>query len=217
LGDIFREIDEELRQEKFDKLWRRYGKFVIAAVVVLVLAVAGYKGWQQYQTSQRVEDGARFATAKALLQNGKTEDARALFAALGRESGTIYGDLSRFHSAALLAKTGDLAGAVEAYRKIAADSSISRPLRDLAVVLGALNSMNDPSADLAALSASLKPLSEAGNPWRYSALEIMALIAQKSGDTATARGYFQRLVDDPEAASGVRGRASQMLAILGAK
>lgn len=217
MGDIFREIDEELRQEKYEKLWRRHGKLVIAAAVVAILAVAGYKGWGQYQTSRAIEDGARFATAKSLLQSGKSADARALFEALGRESGTSYGDLSRFHAAALRGKAGDLFGAAEDYGKIAADTDLSQPFRDLAVILGALNAINNSSADLASVSANLAPLSEAGSPWRHSALEIMALIAQKSGDTKTARDYFQRLVDDAEAASGVRGRASQMLAILGSK
>jgi hypothetical protein len=217
LGDIFREIDEELRQEKFETLWRRYGKLIIAAAVILLLGVAGYKGWDQYQTSQRIEDGARFSTAKSLLESDKPTEARALFDAIGRDSGTSYGDLARFHSAALRAKAGDLAGATEDYGKIAADSNIGKPFRDLAVVLGALNALNNPSADLAAVSVNLQPLSEAGNPWRHSALEIMALIAQKSGDIKTARGYLNRLVDDAEATSGVRGRASQMLAIIGPK
>ena len=217
MGDIFREIDEELRQEKFEKLWQRYGKLIISAAVALILAVAGYKGWEQYQTSRRMEDGARFAAAKALMQNGKTSDAQALFDALGRESGTSYGDLARFHVAALRAKAGDVAGAVGDYGKIAADGDIVKPLRDLAVVLGALHEINNPSADLAALRANLQPLSETGNPWRHSALEILALIAQKSGDIKTAKEYFQRLVDDAEAASGVRGRASQMLAIIDPK
>ncbi len=217
MGDIFREIDEELRQEKYEKLWRRYNKLIIAAAVVLILSVAGYKGWEQYQTSRRMEDGARFAIAKSLLQNGKTDDARALFDALGRQSGTSYGDLARFHGAALRAKAGDAAGAVQEYGEIAADSDIEKPFRDLAVILGALTETNNPSADLPALRAKLQPLSETGNPWRHSALEIMALIAQKSGDTKTAKEYFQRLVDDAEAASGVRGRASRMLAIIDPK
>lgn len=217
MGDIFREIDEELRQEKYEKLWQRYGKLIIAAGVAIILAVAGYKGWEQYQTSRRIEDGARFSTAKTLMENGKAEDARALFDALGRESGTSYGDLARFHSAALHAKAGNLAGAADDYGKIAADSEITEPLRDLAVVLGALHAINNPSADMASVNARLQPLSEAGNPWRHSALEILGLIARKSGDLKTARNYFQRLVDDAEAASGVRGRASQMLAIMGPK
>lgn len=217
MGDIFREIDEELRQDHYEKLWQRYGKLIIAVAVAVLLAFAGYKGWDQYQTSQKLEAGARFATAKSLMQSGKTEEARALFDAIGRDSGTSYGDLAQFHSAALQGKAGDLAGAVASYEKIAANTDIGKPFRDLATILGAMNAINIPSADMSAVTAKLQPLSEAGNPWRHSALEIMALIAQKSGDIKTARGYYQRLVDDAEAASGVRGRASQMLAIIDPK
>ena len=40
MGDIFREVDEELKQDRYEKLWRQYGKFVIAGAVVVVAAVA---------------------------------------------------------------------------------------------------------------------------------------------------------------------------------
>jgi hypothetical protein len=62
LGDIFREIDEELRQEKYEKLWQRYGKLIIAAAVVLILSVASYKGWEQYQTLWGVNPVPAMAT-----------------------------------------------------------------------------------------------------------------------------------------------------------
>ena len=39
MGDIFREIDEELRQERFEKLWQRYGKVVIGAAVGIIVSV----------------------------------------------------------------------------------------------------------------------------------------------------------------------------------
>ena len=42
MGDIFREIDEELRQERFEKLWQRYGKVVIAAAVGIIVSVGGF-------------------------------------------------------------------------------------------------------------------------------------------------------------------------------
>jgi hypothetical protein len=117
----------------------------------------------------------------------------------------------------LRADAGDLQGAAKDYAKIAADSDISKPFQDLAMILGALIAINHSSADLAAVAANLQTLSNTGNPWRHSALEIMALIAQKSGDVKTAREFFQRLVDDAEAASGIRSRASQMLAIISPK
>ena len=43
MGDIIREDDEELKQERYEKLWRTYGRYLISLAVVLVLAVAGWK------------------------------------------------------------------------------------------------------------------------------------------------------------------------------
>lgn len=215
MGDIFREIDEELRHDRFDKLWRKYGRYLIGAAVAVVLAVAAVKGWQQYRTSERLADGARFAAAKANLRDGKTADAEALMAALARDSGTSYGTLARFHEAALKADAGDAATAVRIYDALAADSGIGDPLRELAVILSALHALDAPAADVAVLPGRLQPLIRAGGPWRHSALEILALLAQEAGDTDKAREHYRRIADDPEAPQNIRGRAAQMLAILG--
>lgn len=215
MGDIFREIDEELRHERFEKLWRKFGRYVIAAGVALIVAVAGVSGWNQYQTSQRHEEGARFAAAKDLLRTGKTDDAAALFAALSGDSTTTYGSLAKFHQAALRAKSGDIAGAVALYDALAADSGLDRPLRDLAVILSALHSVNGRSPDVAALTQRLEPLSAANQPWRHSALEILALLSHRKGDTRKAKEYYQRIADDVDAPQNLRARATQMLAIFG--
>ena len=214
VGDIFREIDEELRQERLEKLWRRHGKHVIAAGVAVVLAVAGVTGWDQYRSSQRRADGARFAAAKALLADGKTADAAALFAALGRESGAGYGVLARFHAAALEAEQGRAADAARAYEAIAAASGVDRSLRDLATVLSALHGI-DAGVDGSALAARLLPLAVDGHSWRHTARELLGLLAERSGDPAKARDYYRRIVDDVDAPPGVRTRATRILAILG--
>ncbi len=215
MGDIFREIDEELRQDKFDKLWREYGRYVIAGAVVVVLAVAGVSGWRQYQESVRLADGARFAAAKALSDDGKTEDAAKLFASLGRESGTSYGTLSRFHEAALSARNGDAEAAIGHYDALAADTGIDAPFRDLATILSASVRANGSSPDVAAISDRLQPLIDAGGTWRHSALEILGTLAHRSGDITKAKELFKRIVDDVEAPRGLRARAAQMLAIMG--
>ncbi len=215
MGDIFREIDEELRHDRFEKLWREYGRYVIAGAVVVVLAVAGASGWRQYQESQRIADGARFAAAKAMSDDGKTEDAAALFAALGRESGTSYGTLARFHEAALSARERNAEAAVGLYDALAADTGIDAPFRDLATILSASVRANGSSPDAAAINDRLRPLIDAGGTWRHSALEILGTLAHRSGDMTKAKELFKRIVDDVEAPRGLRARAAQMLAIMG--
>ncbi len=214
MADIFREIDEELRQERAEKLWRRYGKYAIGGAVAVVLAIAAYTGWQEYRTDRMLEAGAKFAAAKALAEEGKTGDAEALFAALGAESGTAYGVLARFHAAALRASSGDRAGAVLAFRALAGDDSLDRPMRDLATLLAAQNALDAPGADGQSIAADIEPLARPGGAWRHLALETLGLIARNAGDLEQAKTYFQQIVDDAAAPPNVRLRASHLLKLV---
>ena len=53
LSDIIREVDEELRRENWEILWKKYGKLAVAAAVALVLGTAGVVGWREFDRSQR--------------------------------------------------------------------------------------------------------------------------------------------------------------------
>ncbi len=44
MADIFDEIDEDLKRDRAQELWARYGKFVIAAAAAVVLAVGSLQG-----------------------------------------------------------------------------------------------------------------------------------------------------------------------------
>ena len=211
MADIFREIDEELRQERAERLWKRYGKYVIAGAVAVVLAIAGYTFWQQYRTDRQLEAGAKFAVATTLAEQGKDGDAEALFVALGTESGTAYGVLARFHAAALRASAGDSAAAAESFRALAADTGIDRPMRDLAALLAAQNAVNAPGADLQRSAAEIAPLAGPGGAWRHLAAETLALIEMKSGNLEQAKTHLQGIVDDAAAPANVRLRATQLL------
>ena len=57
-----REIDEELRREQLLKLWDKYGTYVLAAVVLVVLGVAG---WKIYEN--RVFQANRVASTQYLV------------------------------------------------------------------------------------------------------------------------------------------------------
>lgn len=214
MGDIFREIDEELRQERYQKLWRQYGKYLIAAAVLVVVAVAGYQGWRQYERSQREAESAKFAAALRAVAEGKSADAQALFSSLARETSSGYGTLARFHEAALRAESGDREGAITVYKAIAADTSVDEPLRNVATILASMHELNRPNADLAALRERLEPLAANESPWRFSALELLALIARKEGKTEEARQHLRQIADDSRAPRAARARATQLLAVM---
>ena len=43
MADIFDEIDEELKQDRAKQVWLRYGKYVVAAAVAIVPALAPHR------------------------------------------------------------------------------------------------------------------------------------------------------------------------------
>src|SRR5215469_7056220 len=62
--DIFDEVEEDLRAERAQQFLKRYGGLIVAAVLVVVGAVAGWQGWQWYQARQ--EAAGEFLTAMNL-------------------------------------------------------------------------------------------------------------------------------------------------------
>jgi hypothetical protein len=44
LADIFHEVDAEVRHEQLKKLWDRYSLYLIAAAILIVAAIAAWRG-----------------------------------------------------------------------------------------------------------------------------------------------------------------------------
>jgi len=211
VSDIFREIDEELRRDNLLKLWSRYGRHVVA-VVVLALAVAGgIAAWRAHQLSERQAQSARFASALALARAGKNGDAATVFALIAKEGGG-YSILAFFEDAALLAKAGDHKKAAAAYDRIAAASELSPTFRGLAVLLSVMQETLN--ANPKAAVARLAPLTAADSPWRATALELTAAAQLNLGDKKAALEIYKGLADDLSAPRSLRARAAEMAAAL---
>jgi len=215
VGDIFREIDEELRQERFERLWQRYGKVVISAAVAVVVAVAGFKAFQHYQTKQRETHSAQYAAASKLLVEGKNVEAAALFNNLSKEASKGYAALSRFQQAAIKGGAGDALGAIKLYDQISLDSGVEESLREAAVIFSVSRQLDIGDTDNEKLEDRLKSLINKKGPWRHSAKELSGLLALQAGDPSRARKRFIEISDDLEASSNMRSRASQILAVIG--
>jgi hypothetical protein len=213
VAEIFREVDEDVRRARYEKLWKAYGKYIVGAAVGIVVATVAVVGWRQYQLGQREAEGERFAAALALAAEGRSADAANAFTELAGEAGRGYRVLARFQAAAALKDSGAADRAVAIYDQIAAEGGAGATLRDLAALLAVQTLFDQASAS--ELEQRLERLLGDDNPWRYSARELAALVALKSGDTSAAREGFAALADDAGAPAGLRARATEMLAAIG--
>jgi len=211
VSDIFREIDEELRRDNLVKLWSRYGRYIIALAVVVLVVAGGIMTWRDHQLSERRAQSVRYASALTLAKDGKDLEAAKVFATIAQEGGG-YATLAALEEAEFLAKSGDRKGAIAAYDRIASTGALDPAFRELAVLLAVMHGISD--TDPHETIDRLAPLTAAGDPWRPIALELTAVARLRSGDKSGALDVYKTLADDVGAPQGLRARAAEMAAAL---
>jgi hypothetical protein len=196
------------------KLWDRTAPYVIGAAVLIVVATAGYRGWEYWQERQSQSSGDRFVAAVQLSADGRYEESIAALESLIADGSGGYPILARFRIATEKAQSGDTAGAVAEFDTIAAGNAPAE-MRAMARLRAALLLVD--TASFVDLENRLRDLAATGTPWRHTAREILGLAAWRSGDYATAKQHFDSLVADQEAPQDLRQRVQLMLALVGAK
>ena len=204
MSDIFQEVEEDVRRERYEQIWKKYGNYIIAAAAVVVLAVAGYQAWQRYDLSQRQQVSDRFRDASQSAQTGNMTKAESDFTALTKDAPSGYATLAKFHLAGAYLAQGKRDPAIALLRELAAysDPIISSTARlRLAWTLADAS----PKSELVTL---LEPLMAADNPWRFAASEVLAYVDLKSGSRAQAQAEYQKLSLDAQAPANLRQRAA---------
>lgn len=206
---LFREVDEEVRQEQYKKLWARYGNLVIGVCLLVILGVGGYQGWNYWQTKQAEAAGDSFFSAAELAAAGKQAEARAQFESVSHPG---FRGLAQMREAALLVSDGKAADAVVIYDAVAADNTADATLRDLARIRAAA-ALAD-TASFADIETRLKAFDAEGNPWRHVAREIMASVQWRLKDYAGAGKLAERILADSETPPTLRQRTQVMSELL---
>lgn len=214
MADIFREIDEELQQEKAAKLWKRYGVYVIALAILVIAGVAGYRFWLSYEAKQLAAQSVRYEAAARALGEDPTV-AAAGFGALAADGSAGYTALAMLRQAAAMIEAGDTEGAVLIYKKMADDQNAPELLRDLALLLSISHRID--SGDPAELSQEVSSLANEAGPWRSLARETEAMIALKAGDKAKAHDVLETISADAATPRQQRARVTELINAIGAE
>ncbi len=212
LTDIFSEIEQDLRREQANKLWEKYGIYVVGLAVAIVLAATAVVGWRAWIHSRAEVSSEKFNALIAIAASQKPEDAAAALGAFADDATRGYAVLARMEQAGYLVKTGDKKGAVAAFDEVANDRSAAPVLQGMARIKAALLLVDTATYD--EMDGRLASLDESGNAWRNNARELLGLSAYKAGKYAEAETNFAAIIADSKASTGLRDRAHVMQALL---
>jgi hypothetical protein len=209
--DVFDEVEEELRRDRAEKLWKKYAPYLIGAAVALVAATGGYSFWQD-QRLKKLDASAQRYTAAGDLAATDRDRALAELRGLAQDGTGGFAALARLKEAALIAER-DPGQGLALFRRLAEDQSLDAELRRSAAAMGALLAVD--GAARAEAERAAQALQAPGAPFRNTGREAEALAALRAGDTARARELYRSIADDLEAPPGLRQRAAELLAALG--
>jgi hypothetical protein len=210
---FLREVDEEYRRSQLAGLWQRFGKLIIALVVLGLAALAGFLWWQDQQAKAAGEAGAELSRAIEQLEVGDGAKARPVLEAMTRDAPGAYPGLARMVLANDALAGGDKAKARGLYEAVARDAALPQPLRDAALVKAVRVGFDQLSPS--EVVARLKPLAVPGNGWFGVAGELVAVAHIKAGKPELARPILTAMVKDETLSPSLRSRAAQLAVAVG--
>ena len=209
---LLRQIDEEVRRERYLKLWNQYGVYVLGAVAAIVLGIGGWKWYEHEQRTAAARAGAQFAEITQLLGEGKKEDAIRGFEQIVKDGPTGYTQLAQLRLAADARQNGKKDEALKYYETLANDSSADELLRGFANLQ--IAALKVDTASWTETQNRLTDLVKDDSSWKYSARELLGLAAYKAGQYGEARKTFTELIAGADTPGSIRQRAQMVMTLI---
>lgn len=200
---LYREVWEEVYTQKIMDFIRRNLKLIIAAVVFVVVAVAGMVAVRQIKKSNAMELATQFESAMDMHPSL----AREALTRLAKKTHGGMGDLAMFRAYQMAMAANDQKDAIAKLESLASDGA-TRDFRDLAVLQLAQIKGDEMTGD--EFQKMLSPLLTKRSPFYFSGLFFVAQKYLAEGNTEEAKPFLRKIVADADAPASI-GAIAEML------
>jgi hypothetical protein len=210
---FLREVDENLRRDRFEGFAKTYGVWIVAAVVLFLAAVGGWLYWQDRQREKTAESSEELTAIYNDIGAGNIEQASKRLEPLQEADNDVVRALALLTQAAIALEGNDTPAALAKYQAVADDRSMPDAYRNLGLIRA--TALEFDTIEPAEVITRLQPLVEAGSPWFGSAGELTAMAYLKQGQRERAGRLFASIAEDGQVPETIRSRAVQIAGTLG--
>lgn len=210
---FLREVDDELRREQVNAMWRRYGRIAAMAVGLFLVALAVFLWWRADAAKTAEAQAEQLSGALADIQAGRKADAEKKFDLLAQDGGPGVRATALLTKAALAADRGDKKATLSMLSKVSADDSLPQPYRDLATIRQTLIDFDDVKPQV--VIDRLKPLAIEGEPYFGAAGELTAIAYIQLNRRDEAGKLLAAIARDATVPETLRSRSQRLAAMLG--
>lgn len=209
--DVFDEVEEELRQERYSALLKKWGPWVGGAAAAIVIGVGAYQ-FMEWSGNQRADAASeQYQAAAELYEAGNLMQADSQFQSLAESAPRGYETLALMRRADIALTQGNADEAARLFNR-AGEISPEPLIRDLARYQAALAQFDELSYD--DLANRLEPLTEGAAPVGLLARELMAAAALRDERWDEARQRYQLLSIALDLPEGMSRRVTQAVSYL---
>jgi hypothetical protein len=211
LSDLFEEVEEQLRSDRYRALALKALPWVLGLAAVALVAALGWWGWQTYTRKQDAKASDEYAAALDDMAQGRQPQAEKLWTEVSKSPSRAYKSLALMQLGGLALSDKKTPQAVKFFDQ-AADAAPDPIIGDAARLKSAFALLD--TAPAKELEARLAPLMKDGRPYRAQAREALAFTKLMAGDMAGARSNFLLISQSLDAPPGARERAQAAINLI---
>jgi hypothetical protein len=204
VSDVFEQVEEELRSERYKRLARTWLPVVGGVLLVALIAALAWWGWQSWETSKADKASVAYERGLEALQANNPVGADAAFTQAAKEGNGAYKSLALQQRAGIALDGGRDAEAL-AFHDEAAKATRDPLIADAAAFKALLLAMDIET--LEQIQARAKALTGEKRPFAAFAREAEALALLQHGKAAEAKEILAVLKNDLDTPQTVSRRA----------
>jgi len=211
--DVFEQVEEELRSDRYKRLARTWLPVVAGILLVALIVALAFWGWDSWQTSKADKASIAYDRGLDSLEANNPVGADAAFVQVVKEGNGAYRSMALAQRAGIALADNRVPEAI-AHLDAAAKASSDPLLSDTAALKAAWLAMD--SETLAQIEARLEPLARDDRPFRAFAREALAMARLQHGQVAPAREALVLLKNGLDTPAIVTQRADLAIAAIDA-
>lgn len=210
---LLREVDDAYRQGQYSDFAQKYGKPLLALLILGLAAFGGYLFWDSRQQAAMERDSEQIVAALDQLQAGNFDTASSTLDQVADSEFAGQAAVARMLQAGIAADRGRQEEAGRLFAAVAADEAAPEQLRNLALIRELALTFDTVEPD--EVIARLRPLAVPGNPWFGSAGELVAMAYLEKGNEQQAGTLFAEIAKAEDVPQSLRSRSRQLAGLLG--
>lgn len=209
--DVFEQVEEELRSERYKRLARTWLPVAGGVILVALIAALAFWGWDSLQTSKADKASIAYDRGMQSLQASNPVGADAAFTQAAKDGNGAYKAMALMQRAGIAVEANRIPDAIRLLDD-AAKASRDPLLADAAALKGAWLAMD--TETVAQIEARLTPLTKDDRPFSVFALEALAMARLQNGQVAPAREALVLLKNGLDTPDVVSQRADLSIAAI---